>query len=316
LPTSCLAIYEQKSYEHWHQCGPNVTRSPLLIDNGLKSESYDPARYDQAVAEYAGWVQRAQTYSMHTHAVQTPSEKVYLGSILFIGVVLRARSLLRLLPGSSLHSRDSESTLDFGSIASIARSLMEACYVFYGLAIEDVPNAEWQARVLVARLHEAVERRTMLRKLGDGGSQHDREVTDFIENLRTELSDNTHIGTLEEADQQKCFQGGMPFLGSIQEISTHYLGDREYARFLYKWLSNYSHQQPFAFFSTSMDRGRGIENAEEGNLTVLLLEQCNEHLIVCCQQYLDLFPHLDGLIEKKIANAIDTNKHGHRTEVD
>lgn len=284
-----------------------------MTDNDLISGSYDPAHFDQAVADYAKWVQRAEAYSIKTHATRTESERVFLGSILFVGVVLRARSLLRLLPGSSLHPRDRESTFDFGSIAGVARSLMEACYVLYNLAIEDIPDIEREARFLVAKLHATIERRTMFRRLGDGGSRHDRELTKQIESLRTDLSENAFIGALDETIQQKYSQGKMPLLGSMQEISALYLGDLDFARFLYKWLSNYTHQQPFAFFATSMDRGRGLENVAECNLTALLLEQCNEHLIICCQQYLTLFPQLSEEIDKMISSAISTDKQESET---
>lgn len=247
---------------------------------------------------------------MYTHNRRTDSERIALACILFVGIVLRARSLLRLLPGSELHPRDAESTFDLASIATVSRSLMESCYVFFSLAVEDVAEDERQARILVAQLHEVVESRTMFRKLGDGGSSEDKQLTARIRELRLQIEDNAYMRSLDAEKLEVLQQGSTPLLGSMQDISEYYLDDRDFARFLYKWLSNYTHSHPFAYFRTSPERGRGIENSAEAKLASLILEQCSEHLILCCQQFLDLVPELSDKVDSLIRKAVSKDSGG------
>jgi hypothetical protein len=268
----------------------------------------DDLRYAENLKEFANLVERARHYSQFTHMTYTEDRKQHLASVLFVGVVLRGYSLLRLIPGTEWHPRET-GQLDLASIAAVARSFTEACQMFYYLGVETVGQDVWSARFAAARLHSLVERRAMFRRLGDGGSADDREITEYIDKFRAELKGNRYFATLDERERKKCLESGATTVGTTSlEVAEHFLGDRDLARFVHKWLSSYTHQHPFAFLSASMERGRGVENKQEAGLIVMILSTCEKYLRPACMYYEDQFPKLRAWVEDTLDKVVRENR--------
>ena len=273
----------------------------------------DFQRYAEDLKEFTELVERATQYSRFTAMTYTEDRKQYLASVLFVGVVLRGRSLLRLIPGSEWHPRET-GQLDLPSIAAVARSFAEACQMFYYLGVESVGQDVWSARFAAARLHSLVERRAMFRRLGEGGRADDREITQYIEKFRTELKGNTYFATLDERERNKCLESGATTVGTTSlEVAEHFLGDRDLARFTHKWLSSYTHQHPFAFLSASMERGRGVENKEEAGLIAVILSTSKSYLRPACTYYEDQFPELRAFVQDTIERVVRESSKRNRT---
>lgn len=122
--------------------------------------------YETLLDEYDRLASSATAISFHSSGIKTNSRRVFVASQLFTGICGRLISLFRLLPHSRLHGTSLVSW-DTSSIASIARSVVEACHVYYYLAIDNVEAVEIEARFDLVELHYLTDYCAILTGFGE-----------------------------------------------------------------------------------------------------------------------------------------------------
>jgi hypothetical protein len=94
--------------------------------------------------------------------------------------------------------------LDHGSIAALARNLLEAWVMFLYLTDPALAEDQWLLRRAVLELHDCTTRYRMLKDIGDGDSKEVQDFKSKIDPLKNLIRSNPAFRSLN-ADRQKKY---------------------------------------------------------------------------------------------------------------
>jgi hypothetical protein len=191
-----------------------------------------------------------QTTARFIHATQ-----------LYTRLVAGLYSFVRLLPYNRI-TYDREPFWDWGSVAGIARAVVETYHTFYYVGVENVGAEEVKARLDLMLFHLNSEKYRLYRE----GNADEKVLKGFQEGLpkdKERLTKNPWFQRLPPKQQAYLLKGRCAMYLPHAEIArrSNVLG--AHFRFFYRLFSNQLHATPFAAYSQSNVRGRGIENDTE-----------------------------------------------------
>ncbi|NPD70186.1 hypothetical protein HN018_27070 (plasmid) [Lichenicola cladoniae] len=241
------------------------------------------ARFDQAI-------RKASRRSVGASGIQSPTNQHYWASVLFTRLVVTAMSVRRLLP-----KWKAEAHCDFSAVASLTRNLAE-CYLFYFfLCIDDVPQVEKDARIILLNLHDDGTRTKLMAEIDD--SEKDAETIAARAVVRADLAEkfytNAHLAALPERRQKELLRGEKtPFVQD--DVIDRTSLDKANFRILYRLFSAHTHTGPISFYRMAEHgRGHGVANSHDAryichavNFATDILERASDDLIA-------LFPDAD-----------------------
>lgn len=266
--------------------------------------------YPDLLAEYDNLVSTATDISTRAAGRPVDSGRLFAASQLFTNLCGRSITLLRLLPQSRLDGARFE-MWDTASIAVIVRTIMETSHAFDYLAVEEVADAERDARFRLVELHYLCEYRSILIRFGAKPEDLSAKTLE-IEQLQRELTRNEYFAALPAHARRRAGTGETPFFKTNAEMASRFGFSDDTFRAVYKWISNYAHSHPFAFIRVSNDRGRGLDNPADRGYICRLIEIANGYVAGCIRGYCSLFVDLRdsiprdrwAIIEARTGNAI------------
>lgn len=231
---------------------------------------------------------------------------------LYTRLVAATYSFVRLLPGNKITS-DRNPFWDWGSVAVLARQVVEIYHAFYYLGVDEISKEEVDFRIGLMHLCRNAE---LLRLYQDWGAEKS-ELASFEKGLpldRDLLQKNPFFLTLPEKLRMNLLTGKYPMHLSQEEVARRADVLGRHFRPLYRLLSNQMHATPLAFQSQSNERGRGQENEAELHYVTLATQIVKEHIGRAILDMAEMFPqqlegpHRDELVRVK------TLLNGHATE--
>ena len=237
--------------------------------------------------KYCSIIKQCTSTSRRFMGISSPTSAHFYASILFTKLCTGSLSIKELSPEPELIGSDAH--WDFGSVASLTRSLIECYLVFFYLCIEKCMPEEWDARWKLMNLHDHMSRSKMFKAMGE-----DIESDELSNNNKDEvvsaLKGNSWFKILSEKQQAHFLKGNTAFFKSQDEIVEASGGDISGFRFMYRFLSNNTHSFPMGFYRMAdNDRGRGVESKIEIQYTGMCLHWAGEYLSKAKSEFIELF---------------------------
>lgn len=207
---------------------------------------------------------------------------------LYTRLVITLRSFVRLLPENKI-TNDREPFWDWGSVAAVARILVEIYHGFYYIGVEKLSEDEIDFRLGLMQLHLNSEKYRLYKEWGA-----DRKVLGKFEvglpKDRQRVKNTKFFNALPREKQSDLLKGKGVMHLSRQEIAdrSNVLGT--HFKPLYRLFSNQAHATPFAFQSQSNIRGRGLENPAERGYIMIAIQVVIRYISRAILEMAEIFP--------------------------
>lgn len=248
------------------------------------------AMYRSARAAFGKLVSTADIVSVGASGISSPTPQHYWASVLFTRLVVTAKSIQVLTPtlGPNTH-------VDFSAVASIVRNLTECYLFFFFLCIDDVPQDQKDARIILLNLHDDGSRAKLFAELGEEELDDETRALRIVvrTDLETKFAANSYLAALPEKRQRELLRGEKtPFVQDDVIDRTDL--DKKNFRFLYRFLSNHTHTGPVAFYRMGEHgRGAGYRNEKDTFYMTSALEFAATLLTPAIRDMSGLFPEAE-----------------------
>lgn len=235
----------------------------------------------------------------HGRSVETRREEV--GSFIFTKIGLHAHSILRLTPQSSFNQPDKNLEIwDNTSIAVLARALIEAYYIFFYMAIEDISQEEMEFRFLLWDYHS--ENRRLKKLMAIGSKNQALELlAKNVDHLKRAVKDHQYFNMIDHRRHRKIIKGDVPILLTNKKIAEKAGIDPNYHEATYNLLSSYIHTFPFSISQIS-----AINDTEQIlELMEVVLNECIGYLCFAIRDFVILFPDQKVYMVQSIQQNIE-----------
>jgi len=253
----------------------------------MSVEQYGIERYREELRKIEKLLPIAILVSDSAGGIKT-SARYIRATQLYTRLVASLYSFVRLLPENRI-TLDREAFWDWGSIAAIARTVIESYHAFYYIGVEKITEDEVDFRLHVMRFHMNSEK---CRLYKDWGA--DKNVLmEFEEGLpkdRERLRNHPCFQKVSPKRGLGLLEGKMAMHLTHVEIAerSNVLGP--YFRPFYRLFSNQVHATTFAFQSQSNIRGRGFENDAERFYITLATQVVIRYLCRAILEIAEIFP--------------------------
>lgn len=242
--------------------------------------------YAEARTAFAQAVSRAERVSLGSGGIASPTAQHYWASVLFTRMVVTVKSIQMLVPDWKPRAH-----CDFSAIASITRNLAE-CFLFYFfLCIDDVPQIEQDARIILLNLHDDGSRGRLMGEidLSEPDEETIKARAEVRDDLETKFKANAYLAALPEKRQRELLRGEKtPFVQDDVIERTSF--DKKHFRMLYRLYSAHTHTGPIAFYRMGEHgRGHGFMNPHDAKNIAFALEFATELMRQATEGTLGLF---------------------------
>ena len=233
---------------------------------------------------------KAETISRGAGGIKSETAQHFWASVLFTRLVVTFKSISLLTPELKPSAH-----FDFSAVASLTRNLAECYLFFYFLCVDDIPQTEKDARIIMLNLHDDGSRSRMLGELEDTKPVEDFEIKRQIvrDDLKAKFEANDYLSKLPEKRQREILKGEKtPFVQD--EVIERTKLDKNKFRFVYRFFSNHTHTGPVSFYRmTEHDRGYGFPNRLDEGYMTLAMSFASEVVGFAMDDMLTLFPHAE-----------------------
>jgi hypothetical protein len=205
---------------------------------------------------------------------------------IFARLCATAHSMRRLLPPVvSGHG----TTIDHGSIACLARNVMEAGVLVSYISEPNLSEDEWKCRLLIFHIHDCVARIRLFK--GISADKQADKMRDALQELRSRISSNAHFKKLQLEIQEKAQAGSLIFINGLRSAAEVAGWDKSHFDAMYNYLSVQSHSAPMGFYRMD-DREIDYKKIApyQYYLVGLALEMANTSMNAAIKRMSELFP--------------------------
>ena len=260
--------------------GPPRLRTEAQIRDSLSTVT---ARFDQAIS-------KAKWRSVGASGIQSQTNQHYWASVLFTRLVVTAISIRRLLPEWKAGAH-----WDFSAVASLTRNLAE-CYLFYFfLCVDEVPQVERDARIILLNLHDDGTRTKLMAEIDN--SELDAETIAARAIVRADLEEkfcaNAYLAALPTGRRKELLRGERtPFVQD--DVIDRTSLDKARFRSLYRLFSAHTHTGPISFYRMAEHgRGHGVANTHDARYICYAVDFATDILARASDDFTTLFPDAD-----------------------
>lgn len=281
------------------------------------ADAVDP-KYMEALAsmhardltrEYLRWrgqfrsaIKMAVKVSRGSGGIPAKGNRDGYASILFTRITVMAKSINQLLPDCRPREH-----WDFGAIAVLYRSLIEAYLWYFWLCEDEVDEDVRQGRFILTYCHDYGTRHRIAK--GDTAPESD-DLT--IADLTKRFDANPYLKTFDQKSRREALKGHKtPF---VQDEVLERMGiDKAQFRTQYRLFSQYTHNTPIAFLTLfEDDRGKGVETALEKRSIIPVLMLAWSLLESATDGHLTIFPDAEKrkphLTDQEIIRNVERNQ--------
>ncbi|TXC72131.1 hypothetical protein FSB78_15145 [Sphingomonas ginsenosidivorax] len=225
--------------------------------------------YVAARRSFVAGVAFSDTVSRGCGQLPSATGQHYWASVLFTRIVVTSKSVQLLAPEirPSAH-------WDFSALASLVRNVAECYLYFFFLCVDDVPEVEREARIIMLDLHDDGSRSRLFAEIGEQDPEPEKTAQRKVvrESLEARFRANAWLMALPEKRQRELLRGDKtPFVQDDVIDRTDL--DRKQFRFIYRFLSAHTHSGPLAFYRMAEHgRGMGFSNPNDAMYAAWALE--------------------------------------------
>jgi hypothetical protein len=162
---------------------------------------------------------------------------------IFARLCSTAHSIRRLLPPVV---SGYGTTIDHGSIASLARNVLEAGVLISYISEPKISEDEWKCRLLIFHIHDCVARIRLFKGISAG--QQANEMRNALKDLHSRISSNDHFKKLQPDIQEKAKAGSLIYIKGLRSAAEVAGWDKNHFDAMYNYLSVQSHWAPMGFY--------------------------------------------------------------------
>lgn len=205
----------------------------------------------------------------------------------FTRLTLAAMTVDAVLPGNQINKLE---RWDMPSVATLTRTFIETCQRHLYLSEQNLTVEDSDFRVKLCYFHLNNEKYRLYAELGASP----QVLASFEENLpkaRERLEMSPVFLSLSKAKRNQISAGKIDILFTDVEVAERFHMFGGEFKGIYRLLFNQAHGSPFATFSQSNVRGRGIENEVEETYLILmikLLSHCLAKVVIAQTRMLSL----------------------------
>jgi hypothetical protein len=256
--------------------------------------------YISQLALYEKVVDTAMVISVNQHGIDTDGRGVRASRI-YTRQTLTAISLRTILPHPSAVKPHDSSLWDIGSIASLARNLVEGYLGLHYFGLEGVTESEAELRFFLLQLHRNVE----LYEIRRVTNSEDPSLREFEEGIHTQkkmVKDHPFLASLTADQRNRALRGA-------EMYKTKMDFERELTvckglRRNYRYLSNLVHPLPLSIERVDFERGRGIGSEADVSHCTLCVVLARVYLAASTVGFADHFREALSSRFKKEIDAI------------
>jgi len=214
--------------------------------------------------------------SQQFKGIYAPTRRLGYSTRTLAKIIDNCVSILRLMPGSIFFD-DEDAYLDFPSVASLCRDLIEACNYNWYLSIERISKSETDLRLEVNDFHDFFELMQMAKLLT-------LNKTDFeylqgrIEEHRVNIESSEIFNNLDKQKKSLILKGKQGMILTQFEIAERRKLNLDKFKGIYKLLSNQTHSSANSIKMLTYSRLYDEENILQEALTAIIVEYCNRFL--------------------------------------
>lgn len=250
-------------------------------------KEYSAEDYRRELAWAENLLQIAMHVSSAAGGINTTGRNIRTAQV-FTRLVVSTYTFVRVLPGNFI-TKDAAPFWDWGSIAALARAILESYNVLYYFGIDNVGEDEHEFRRKLMLLHLNSEKY----RLYSESDAPTEVLEDFRQGLPQQCDDlrkNNFFKALPVKRQKDLLEGRTAMHLSHPEIAKRSGILGKHFRPLYRFLSNQVHSTPFAFLSQSNERGRGEENDAERGYAIIAMQVVRECIGRATLHIAEVFP--------------------------
>ena len=255
--------------------------------------------YLAELALYQTVIESTVVISVNQHGIDTDGRGIRASRI-YTRQTLTALSLDAILPRPSAAEPHDSILWDIGSIASLARNLIEGYLGLYYFGIESITESEAELRFFLLQLHRNVEWYGV-RKLTNAEDSSLKEFEEGIQTQKKRVEEHPFLGSLTAEQRNRALRGA-------EMYKTKADFERELVvcknlRRNYRLLSNLVHPLPLSIERVDFERGRGVGSDPDVNYCVLCLMLARVYLAASTVAFADHFPKA---LAKRFKKKIDS----------
>lgn len=214
--------------------------------------------------------------SMQFQGVYAPTRRLGYSTRFLARIIECCFSILQLIPNSKFAGKKLE-YLDFHSVASLLRDLIEACNHGWYLTIEKVDEFDEELRLAIYDYHDMSEMKTFAKQMGFVKTDFDY-IDKELEQHRKIIENNPHFKTLDKHTQKLIVNGKQGTLHTQFQIATRRRIKLDKFKAIYKLLSIQTHTSPSSMRMLLFAKQHDPKNELQEILKVLLIEYCNRFI--------------------------------------
>ena len=209
-------------------------------------------------------------------------------SHIFVNITLHAMSVLRLAP-TGVRPTESGATeiWDLGSISAVVRCLVDAYFVLFYIAVDQMSDEERESRKLLWKYHAQRTTLTLLKEINTT-AQDLPQLEDEVKRRKAELLRNCVYEKLAPKLQEKARDGKLAAHVTNSELAKRGGMSPSFYKTVFRDLSDQVHTYP-----RSVQELKAFEGGPETLKRIdIVLRYCTAFLSFAIRDYRKLFPHI------------------------
>jgi len=258
-------------------------------------------KYSDVKEELREVVSLAVKLSIKTSGRKVSEWSHEYASYIFAKICGHGHSALSLSPTGLVPVQPGTSELwDLSSLCVIVRTLVDAYYAMYYVAVDQVSSEERSFREALWTF-QGEKKRLELLHLIKSQSPELEKLNQEVDRLKKVLIQHPLFTSLSPNQQKKARNGNLPLYLSNSELSVRACIQPDYYKSVYRSLSSYVHTYPF---SVSQLMRLRASNPESLRLFSVTLRYCLTFLCLAVRDFRILFPDVAGLGGSRVNEII------------
>lgn len=245
-------------------------------------------------------VDAAALISINQHGIDADGRGIRASGI-FTRQTLTAISLKTMLPRPSIKTHNESILWDIGSIASLARNLLEGYLALHYFGIELISQEEAELRFFLLQLHRNVEWYEIV-KASDPNDPSLKEYEDGIPKQKESVRKHPFLSSLTDAQKNRAIRGH-----EMYKTKADFERELKICSSLrrdYRYLSNLVHPLPFSIERVDVNKGRGIGSDADVAHCLFCLMIARVYLAASTVGFVDHFPERLALKYKEVIDPV------------
>ncbi len=228
------------------------------------------------LVDFEKLVEIGHDLSQQFSGLYAPTRRMGYSTRTLARIVDNSASILKLLPGS-IFADKKDTYLDFPSVASLCRDLIEACNNNWYLSIEKIDIVEEELRLVIYDYHDTHELIQIAQQLNLLKTDFEY-LNDQLNDYRSIIESNQLFQSLDKQKRSLLIKGKVGTLLTQFEIVERRKINSEKFKGIYKLLSNQTHTSANSMKMLAYSKIYDKENVLQKVLTIIIIEYCNRFL--------------------------------------